>query len=59
MMYKRARIIESYGTEVIKVELVAIIDKLITDVVLPKIKKQITDEILPKVLEKIRKEIFK
>ena len=46
------------GIEVIKVELAAIIDKLITYVVLPKIKSQITEEILPRVLDKIRKEKF-
>ena len=36
-----------------------LLDKLIKEVVLPKLKEQLTEEVLPRIIDKIRKEIFK
>jgi len=45
--------------EIVKVEIMTLLDKIIKDIVLPKIKEQLTEEIIPRIIEKIRKEIFK
>jgi len=45
--------------DIVKVEIMVLLDKIIKEVVLPKIKEQLTEEILPRIIEKIRQEIFK
>lgn len=45
--------------EIVKVEIMTLLDKIIKDIVLPKLKEQLTEEIIPRIIEKIRKEIFK